>query len=456
MRTMQRSIGSFAFLTALASADAMGAGLNITFSKIADTSTSVPGQNSSFSSFSTPSIQGRQVAFRGDSVGAGLTGIYATSNSGLIKIVDTNTPIPGYGSSDTFVTISNPSLYGGKIAFGGARDVSGFTFEGVVLYSGGTLSVVAQNGTPVPGTLSDVFIYFFTCSLSGGRLGFTSGTTSTWGVFATDGGLHAVADESTAIPGTSSLFTQFCFNPTFSAGDMAFCGTDGGVSGVYAESGSSLVLVADTATSIPGGSGTFTGFPENPTIRDGRVAFRGEGSSGQKGVYLDDGGLSLIADAATAIPGGSGNFIGFDDLDYEGPALNACGSIAFRGEGSSGQEGIYATLGGALAKVIKAGDALDGKTVAFVDVGREAIDLNRVAFHAAFTNGTSGVFVATASIPEDLDRDGDVDGSDLTILLGSWGSCPSPPAACPADLDGDGDVDGADQGLLMGAYAACY
>lgn len=36
----------------------------------------------------------------------------------------------------------------------------------------------------------------------------------------------------------------------------------------------------------------------------------------------------------------------------------------------------------------------------------------------------------------DLDRDGDVNATDLAILLGQWGEC----AACSADLDADGEV----------------
>ena len=39
-----------------------------------------------------------------------------------------------------------------------------------------------------------------------------------------------------------------------------------------------------------------------------------------------------------------------------------------------------------------------------------------------------------------------VDGGDLAILLGSWGT------SGPGDLDGDGDVDGSDLAVLLGAW----
>ena len=48
--------------------------------------------------------------------------------------------------------------------------------------------------------------------------------------------------------------------------------------------------------------------------------------------------------------------------------------------------------------------------------------------------------------PADLDDDGYVGGSDLTLLIGSWGPCTTP---CAADLDGDGTVGGADLTRLL-------
>jgi hypothetical protein len=52
-------------------------------------------------------------------------------------------------------------------------------------------------------------------------------------------------------------------------------------------------------------------------------------------------------------------------------------------------------------------------------------------------------------IVADLDGDGAVNGSDLAILLGDWGS----DGAClAADLNGDGTIDGGDLGVLLGAW----
>ncbi len=48
--------------------------------------------------------------------------------------------------------------------------------------------------------------------------------------------------------------------------------------------------------------------------------------------------------------------------------------------------------------------------------------------------------------PADLNGDGTVNGADLGLLLGAWGTA-------GGDVDGDGDTDGADLGLLLGAWS---
>jgi hypothetical protein len=53
------------------------------------------------------------------------------------------------------------------------------------------------------------------------------------------------------------------------------------------------------------------------------------------------------------------------------------------------------------------------------------------------------------SAPSDLDGDGDVDGGDLAILLGAWGS-----AGPLGDLNDDNTVDAADLAILLGAWGS--
>ena len=56
--------------------------------------------------------------------------------------------------------------------------------------------------------------------------------------------------------------------------------------------------------------------------------------------------------------------------------------------------------------------------------------------------------VAVAQCPADLDHDLYVDGADLGMLLGGWGSAQT-------DVNGDLYTDGADLGIMLGAWGAC-
>jgi hypothetical protein len=54
--------------------------------------------------------------------------------------------------------------------------------------------------------------------------------------------------------------------------------------------------------------------------------------------------------------------------------------------------------------------------------------------------------------PADLDGNGSVASSDLTVLLAAWGPCGK---ACEADLDGDGQVAASDLATLLAAWGKC-
>ncbi|MBB47793.1 MAG: hypothetical protein CMJ33_04480 [Phycisphaerae bacterium] len=97
----------------------------------------------------------------------------------------------------------------------------------------------------------------------------------------------------------------------------------------------------------------------------------------------------------------------------------------------------------------------DGSTV--LTLGPGVYRLNLVT--SAASSGACGVPepVANASVtaslvaiqnPADIDADGAVNGTDLAILLGSWGIC----LGCPADFNGDGVVDGIDLAILLGNW----
>ncbi len=105
--------------------------------------------------------------------------------------------------------------------------------------------------------------------------------------------------------------------------------------------------------------------------------------------------------------------------------------------------GIYSTftLG---SSWIKAGPDLPN-----VNIGQLEISRSRRTIVA----GTYGRGAWRSALPKaaDLDFDGAVSASDLTILLNGWGVCASS-LNCPADINGDGMVDAADLSMLLSAW----
>src|SRR5437660_4394461 len=109
----------------------------------------------------------------------------------------------------------------------------------------------------------------------------------------------------------------------------------------------SISLAADTTTAIPGGSGTFVGFspngvPPNPCISFGNVAFYGAGSGGEQGIYaLLGGALTRIADLNTAVPGVGGQDNRF--ILWQSNPFISGNNVTFLGAGANSQ-GVYVAV----------------------------------------------------------------------------------------------------------------
>jgi hypothetical protein len=73
----------------------------------------------------------------------------------------------------------------------------------------------------------------------------------------------------------------------------------------------------------------------------------------------------------------------------------------------------------------------------------------RVPADATAVPEVDAVVAVRPTLRGDLDGNGQVDGADLGLMLGAWGTCPD----CAADLDADGQVDGTDLGILLGSWS---
>ena len=260
----------------------------------------------------------------------------------------------------------------------------------------GPIALVVDTSTPIPNG-SGNFQSFFNIepSISGGLVAFTSAPVP--GVYtgpAAGGTLTRVADANTTVqPGPSS--------PSLSGNVVAISGFTSGGSGIFAgpAAGGTLTPVANTTTAIPNGTGNFTSFGQSLAVSGSKAAFTGSGTGGQAGVYagqVGGGTPTRIADTTTAIPGGSGNFMGFSVVDVSDS------EVAFVGTGGGGQSGVYVEdmAGGALMKLLAVGDALDGKTVSSIFFN-DGLDGANIAFTAAFTDGSQGIYVGHfTAVPE--------------------------------------------------------
>lgn len=373
------------------------------FQKVVDTNTSIPGGTGKFTNFSPfvpPSLDRGSVAFSGSGSNS-QSGIYGKVDNTLKVFANTSTRISN--ATGNFSSFGTPSLDQKDVAFLGIG-ANFFVQQGIYTNIGDKLNVVADYNTAIPGGTGNFTefnrrgsVYVDPC-LDAGNVafrGYGGGSSEQAGIYTNTGGkLNVVANTSTSIPNGTGKFAEFS-DFVIDQISVAFIATGSSFplqEGIYTSIGGKLKMVADTNTPIPGGQGNFSRFTnyfassEQTRIAfdSGSVAFNGFGSNNQQGIYTNIGGsLQVVADRNTFIPGGTGKFTSFST-----PSLDK-GNVAFVGNG-----GIYTTLGGSLKKVIAANDSLNGKIVSSVAIGRKALSENQIAFFTQFTDGSRGIYVA--------------------------------------------------------------
>ncbi len=237
-------------------------------------------------------------------------------------------------------------------------------------------------------------------------------------------------------------------------------------------------------TTFGGGFQTFS----NPSINAaGSVAFRASVQSpnlprGGVGIWIGSPGRAArnLARGGDAAPGGPvGIVFGDQEFDFGAPAANGLGQVAFiaslysRQSGFSLGESLFAfdPAAGLLLIVgrdniieVAPGDLRIVSSLNFVpgsasEDGRGAglNDRGELAFFAAFTDGSSGVFVARVGAlpcPGDCDADGAVRIDELVtgvaLAIADQGT-----AACSA-FDRNGDDEASVDELVAGVDAALY
>jgi hypothetical protein len=277
------------------------------------------------------------------------------------------------------------------------------------------------------------------------------------------GSLVLVARKGGQAPGmpdgvvfSGSLFAAFTNPALNSAGRTAFAGRVAGAGidftndqGIWSEASGSLALVVRSGTPAPGtptgvNFRSFFSRYTSPVLNDaGEVAFfallagPGVNPTNNLGLWAGaSGSLALVARMGDHAPGTEegvvfghiANVSGHTPNDVRHAILNAAGQTAFfsplRGSGinDSNDRGIWATdRSGVLQLVAREGDLLevapgDFRTISNLTFlangsdfstgnsdGRPSAfnNLGQLAFNAAFTDGTSGIFVSNrVAVPE--------------------------------------------------------
>ncbi len=166
--------------------------------------------------------------------------------------------------------------------------------------------------------------------------------------------------------------------------------------------GQTLEVIAITGDAVPEGNGVFSGFSQ-PVLNDaGQTAFRAN-LTDTSGGMLDDQGIyrgEASAGTVTLIvrekgPGPNGSGI----TDFEVPAINASGQLAFRAtflashnDGGAAVQHVYRGVGGSpLTSIAAQGDAAPDGNGTYLNFGPPMLnDFGQVAFWADLARTTGG------------------------------------------------------------------
>ncbi|HEX3358345.1 MAG TPA: hypothetical protein VHS31_15335 [Tepidisphaeraceae bacterium] len=366
--------------------------IQVTFTKIADTSTTAP-EGSLFSGFdSAPAISGSNVVFEAGATTA--DGIFTATTSGtaITKIADTTDSLPGH--SPFAIMGSFPVISGNNVSFFGAYNFStpaGAICTGTVGQTGFTKLVDTSDSVLTNGNS------FFTPqislqSISGNNVAVSVDTTNSFGVY----------NGTVGVPGVSKFVGKgnvSADNVTFidadaggvSGNNVVFHGNYSGGSGVFTGTLGSTVFskVISTADTAPGHT-AFTRF-DATSISGNNVAVVGEWSSGS-GIYAGIAGTAGVTKIVDTTDFGN-KYSSFSSVIASG------NEIAFQAD-SGGIDNIIVESGGNFFTIITDNTPLFGHNFSdSITLGGFDAATNTIAFSYR-QGGVTGIASATFVLPE--------------------------------------------------------
>jgi len=407
--------------------------------KIADSSTTIPGTSDNFQTFHTPVIDNGRVAFTGAGPGSASNrvGAYTWKAGSLDVVADLNTSFPDGPSLYTSFA-GDVSISGDEVAF--QAGVSAAGVGGLFVHdvgAGPSSRTVVDTNTVVPGE-TDTFIYsmFRDFSISNSVVAFTgdgSAPPFPGGVYTDrSGSIQAVADSTTPLPGEAFNFSQF--NDVVVDGNATYFNHVTPF-GLYQDDLSSISVVVDGANPAPNGSGVGAF-----SARGGNMAV----DAGDSVYSIVGGTYDLIANTSTMIPGRTDTFVAFDD-----PAIDGT-NVAFTGwdsHNSGAITGLYVEFDGVLVKIVEEHDVLDGRIVDSVHLSREGMSNSQLAFEVGFQDNTDAIYLADLATP--LASNASFSGaSDVNSINLNFGAVSIEESAAPIAFDVHNFAAGGPQALL--------
>jgi hypothetical protein len=378
------------------------------FTKIADTSTAIPGGTGTFTDFYSPALNNGVVAFVGYG-GPNMTvpGIYTGTAGGPVNLV-ANTSATAPGDTSAFNGFERPSIdSSANVAFVAIVTDGN---NGAYAQIGGSLVKIADTNTATPGFNGNfsAFTTMGSASIDQGTVSFAAFSRGAGGVdqgiyTSTNGTLSLVADRSTALPfGASTSTFTFIERSMINNGNVIFNASSGAAQGIYELNNGTLTRVIDSTMTLPGTSSTFSlegTVDRGPIVFGDRTAFFAAPSKlSDYGYYGTDthGNLISLVTYHTIPPGYTVPFTGLDYLSL--------GTTGFVFWGSSSQipgDLFYESYDGSMfQKIIGFGDSLDGKTVDQVFASDYSYNDGNLAVTVEFSDGTFGVFLGSQAVPE--------------------------------------------------------
>lgn len=213
-------------------------------------------------------------------------------------------------------------------------------------------------------------------------------------------GIKSLVKLGDEVPNMPSHFTGMSNSSTNSKGTTAFIGTYGDPDGrglFFVENGK-LRLVARSGQKIAANEeSTFSEHYYPGPINDrNEVAFLARVGD-KSGIFISrPSGIEMLAFVGNPSPIAGSNYLGFGNRT---PAINSKGEVAFAGfyDGPDNGRGLFFKSSGPVQVVAKSGETIPGTTYNFTDFNFPALNARGdVAFLANFGGRNRGIFIKTA------------------------------------------------------------